>query len=826
MHALLKKRLELYKEIEKYLKEQKVNYYIDGNLLINIYNNEDTNSNIHFKVRVCAKELKDIDELTNTEKVVKKFNNAKGKLSYYKYMDRNTLFINLNDGEKSREKGIYIRLELNAKDYENYQTRTINGFEVVVPEALDELMLKNFGLGYRYLREKKESLPKSIVWDDNISYNEYFDVLSNKDQAFDKSAFKKQNEKIKEEEKYKNITDKYRRMVSRTDARFKLLKKYENQKDEILKLSKKKDYKKLSIILKDYLIELKNYYDKNLGLCFDKDIFDVTIDYLKHNNENEFASWLLKNIPEKHLTNIDFTYNDKGVNHENQYDDLDEKHIELINKFDAYCKKHKIIYFGDGGTVLGAIRHGGFIPWDCDIDVVMTYDNYEKLIKAFKKDPIDQMKFVCFENTPNYTIHFGRLYDLNSYRNYFVDSLLTSSYGYHLDIFVLDECQDNKKKARRHYMLQALFGELLNPCSSMYGRDYTKYTEPCNFIMKITGRKLFMKTLHHITYKMNNRKKDNKQYLYRWRKKMYYDKDIFEKQLYVPFENTEVPIPVNYEKYLETQYGESWFAYPLEEDRGESTKIFNLYVPYYMYQDDYLSFINKKEVIKAFKKLKVMKMKRWNINKDVESAKIKYQFYKDLINIKRQYDLNKVNELYNNNEFGTLRKYLKDYYSLQLRGSLRDRNLLFFEKKNFLYQAIYTLIMTGEFYDARKLLKTKKIKTILTDEYEELTKLMDTVKYITKAEEKDKKEAFKNHPYCLNFYTEYYGKMSKNEKEKEVNKFNKIYPNFGEAMLINAKYLIENKKQEEAKKILEQAKDKTRNGFIILEINELLNKQK
>ena len=52
--------------------------------------------------------------------------------------------------------------------------------------------------------------------------------------------------------------------------------------------------------------------------------------------------------------------------------------LELLQEFDRICKKHRIRYFGTGGTLLGAIRHKGYIPWDDDIDVSMPKEEYEK----------------------------------------------------------------------------------------------------------------------------------------------------------------------------------------------------------------------------------------------------------------------------------------------------------------------------------------------------------------------------------------------------------------------------------------------------------------
>ncbi len=117
--------------------------------------------------------------------------------------------------------------------------------------------------------------------------------------------------------------------------------------------------------------------------------------------------------------------------------------LEMLVELDRICGKHGIRYGLDAGTLLGAVRHKGFIPWDDDVDLVMLRSEYDKLREACKTD-LDVSRFFFQDNTtdPEYRRGFGRLRRLDSEFVRCGQEHLKMRTGIFLDIFPRDNVPD------------------------------------------------------------------------------------------------------------------------------------------------------------------------------------------------------------------------------------------------------------------------------------------------------------------------------------------------------------------------------------------------
>ena len=131
--------------------------------------------------------------------------------------------------------------------------------------------------------------------------------------------------------------------------------------------------------------------------------------------------------------------------------EIQQNELALMTAFDEIARKHGLRYSLCAGTLLGAVRHKGFIPWDDDIDVMMPRPDYEKLVRLNRKDNLwpEHLKFCCAEDG-TLEAPYGKLFDLRTkvveknYTQKDVQSLW-------IDIFPVDGVPTDIQARRRHY---------------------------------------------------------------------------------------------------------------------------------------------------------------------------------------------------------------------------------------------------------------------------------------------------------------------------------------------------------------------------------------
>lgn len=120
--------------------------------------------------------------------------------------------------------------------------------------------------------------------------------------------------------------------------------------------------------------------------------------------------------------------------------------LEIMKEIDFFCKNHNLTYYLAFGTLLGAIRHKGYIPWDDDIDIMMPRKDYNELAKIFPRN--GRYRFLTHDNTKNFPYAFGKVIDTITVKN----ESIRPKYqviGLDVDVFPIDNYPDDIEEARR-----------------------------------------------------------------------------------------------------------------------------------------------------------------------------------------------------------------------------------------------------------------------------------------------------------------------------------------------------------------------------------------
>lgn len=125
--------------------------------------------------------------------------------------------------------------------------------------------------------------------------------------------------------------------------------------------------------------------------------------------------------------------------------DIKARLFDILVYFKHVCDENKIRYSLAYGTLLGAVRHGGFIPWDDDVDVCMPRSDYERLIEILSDREHERFKLLYAGNEPTYYYNFAKIVDSETTVTE-IGSKQISGYGLFIDIFPLDNCPSDAKK--------------------------------------------------------------------------------------------------------------------------------------------------------------------------------------------------------------------------------------------------------------------------------------------------------------------------------------------------------------------------------------------
>jgi len=250
--------------------------------------------------------------------------------------------------------------------------------------------------------------------------------------------------------------------------------------------------------------------------------------------------------------------------------------IDMLKEFHKVCMDNNLTYYVLGGTLLGAVRHGGFIPWDDDIDIGMPRKDYEVFLNSASSELPTNLKL--YSNPLN--LNISQIVDVRT-----KIKLGTQITGVFIDVFPLDGYPKGKIEARLH-SFKILFYRMLCKLSVIDKLDNHDRGILENSIVKITRLTKFnkllneeslVKKLHRIIqrYDFSSSEKVGN-VLGRYREKEIVDKSFFGEPKLVKFEDIQVMAPERIEDYLENIYGDFMQLPPKEQQLAHDITIIKL----------------------------------------------------------------------------------------------------------------------------------------------------------------------------------------------------------------------------------------------------------
>ena len=240
--------------------------------------------------------------------------------------------------------------------------------------------------------------------------------------------------------------------------------------------------------------------------------------------------------------------------------------LDIIKEIDRICKKCNITYNIVGGTMLGAARHGGYIPWDDDADIGFLRSEYEKFRKACEKE-LDTSKyyFQDYRNTEGYRWGYGKLRRKDSAFVRLNQEHMPYEQGIFVDIMPFDNVPDSFVKKRIHCFQCFLFRKAF---WSVTGKHQAKGLEKVAYeVLSLIPEKLLYKAYNRFIYKgMKKKTKEVRILTYPTPKGKYgYDRKWYEDLSTISFESLELPCAKDYDGYLTYKYGNYMTLPPVEK---------------------------------------------------------------------------------------------------------------------------------------------------------------------------------------------------------------------------------------------------------------------
>ncbi len=277
----------------------------------------------------------------------------------------------------------------------------------------------------------------------------------------------------------------------------------------------------------------------------------------------------------------------------------------LFCELDDWARGHDVKLFLDWGTLLGAVRHRGFIPWDFDLDVGVKWGDYQKLLAAWEKDPLSNREIVNIDRFEDYPALFSRFVDCDTTEIRLHSAWDMGPCGMSIDIFPLIPLPNDPEQAKRVQDALLVYYEMKNPImlnKRTREASMRRLLAKMRMREKLLGRTSTLKKLEDIVFSAPEEGCEAYVELTAGSRKACVVPDEYLGDFTeLPFEGRMCYVPERYIEYLQYGYGVDWRIYPAKRSGGYHY-VENLNVPYEVYVEDYMQLVDRNEVLATLKR--------------------------------------------------------------------------------------------------------------------------------------------------------------------------------------------------------------------------------
>lgn len=521
--------------------------------------------------------------------------------------------------------------------------------------------------------------------------------------------------------------------------------------------------------------------------------------------------------------------------------------LKLFREVDEICREHNLRYVLAGGSLIGALRHEGFVPWDDDVDLYMPRPDWEKFIEICETELPPDREIQCSEVDRNYTNSFPRYASTNTCAIHKSQIIGKDCGGEIIDIITLDPVPADDKEYEKYRTHMMIYSDLINISVGYSDRweipasMYLKYLLSYIFL----GKKRTLAKLEKIMFSYKEEECDR--YAMRWGGCPFlFDKDMMFPVKEGDFEGQKAMIPNKCSDYLIWHYGDEWAYMPPHDKREGHVAVCVDDLPYQELREEYMPKINKGRlrwdcIFRKFYNMRIAK-KSHKVRQEGLAMKARAVAL-DLQGAIDESGL-KISDLVENRAFRKLSALFGSYYKNQLSADFIGREdytniyafyhpILVEIPDDVFYGAMLTLFYTERVSKAYRIMQVRQQLDHLSPEMEGLKEDIELFRkaadhyefHRIKEAEQIVNELLKKYPghpgfmkFKCRFLMENAGE-NRIEAERFLDKALKLFPEDGYFLKYKADIFWMDGEVQKAAELYLQVKEKTTNGIVWMEMD-------